>query len=150
MTKTRQEQIEFIRGKCVDANESIKDLVFGCEVVHAGIHFMVVGTFPTGEPITVKKEGVYNPSKPPGVSMEVFQDGRTEIIGRDIRLADVLHCLRARYDSITDELGFLLDDEKEEWRESIIEISLRWNLLKDNLEDQSDDTVLFIFNLLSQ
>ena len=122
---TKQEKIEFIKQKCVEANPSIMDLVFGCWVLYGGQPDMPYRI------TQVQKDSI---GIDPHVDI-VSEDGQSdelvtidilEILGRDIRLADIVYALEmnSRY------------------------VELYYNLLKDNLNDQSDECVEFIYNLL--
>lgn len=67
-------------------------LEFGCELVQQGIHFVVVGTTPRGEPITVKSSGAYDASMKRGANLEIFR-GQTVFLGKPLSIADVLRAL---------------------------------------------------------
>lgn len=122
---TKQEQIELIKQKCVEANQSIMDLVFGCEIKRKGAtkRELFVGDFAdTMSLVRIDDNGAYLPFEVPKPPMSQ----EFEILGRDIRLADILYTLKmySRY------------------------VDPYYNLLKDNLNDQSDECVEFIYNLL--
>lgn len=125
-----QEQINYIREKAIEANPSIKDLVFGCRIVD----------FMKGHAIIVGIEKYENESDcyyqfydnipHPIINLSPYHNWT--IIGREIRLADVL--------------GICIPKMTE--REIIKFVLYDWNLLKDSLSDQSPETVEFIYNLL--
>ncbi len=160
---TTKEQIEFIRQKCIEANPEIMELKFGCrlkdkvdgeEYLFVDWHF---NTCPTVLPVeaigknpfedecawqdTIFSMGSVTNEKikhPLGNNESTY-----EIIGRPIRLADVL---------------ILLQDSKNlKWREvgigdprllTPILLTSYWDLFKDDLTLQSPETIEFIFNLL--
>lgn len=121
---TIKDKIECIRKACIASNHSIVDLKFGCKIIFEVEPYMpnmlhrIVGT----DVYVVIDE---NPDA------KIL--GEFKIIGRDIRLADVL--LAIVKISITDK--------------SLVSfIYTEWSLVKDSLEDQSPETIEFIFNLL--
>ncbi len=62
---------------------------------------------------------------------------------REIRLADVLYLIEqiyTRHDIVTEV----------DYYNTFGDIIARWNLLKDNVNDQSDECIELIFNLLSK
>lgn len=132
-----KEQIEFIRAKCIEANPSIKDLVNGC--------FIKVSWIDDSEPELIEwtdrtgmRENGLNSIIEDNVSGEIV-----EILGRDIRLADVLLAIKDRVVK-TDYLSRTY----EEIQDLTYNIIIRWNLKQDRLEDQSPETIEFIYNLL--
>lgn len=138
---TKQEQIELIKQKCVEANQSIMDLVFGCEIKRKGAtkRELFVGDFAdTMSIVRIDDNGAYLPFEVPKPPMSQ----EFEIIGRDIRLADVFNALGNKVYNI-------LDDEPQNYPMTNLDaIVSGYNLLKDNLNDQSDECVEFIYNLL--
>lgn len=93
-----KEQIEFIREKCIEANPSIKDLVFGCRFLFRGnnngcivlsndewkrLHFII--SLPLLEP---KYDSLNR--------KDLLEDDALDIIGRDIRLTDVLLAVKQK------------------------------------------------------
>jgi len=126
--------LEKLRKKIIEAVPEIVELKFGCEVKMGTKQvFIVVGMMPNGDPITVKKEGAYDSTKQ-GADVEKI-DGKIEIIGRHIRLADVLYAT----------LSLVVDGKGRKRRTDIVEM---WNLKDDNLDHQSPETILFLDNLL--
>lgn len=133
---TTQEQIEFIRSKCIESNASILDLVFGCEITYMGKIYKV----------TDERFGctwLFSP-----INAEIICPATKEIhniIGREIRLADVLLAIRKQADiDFNIHIGrgnaYFLSGKMEHM----------WNLLKDSLSSQSPETIDFIFNLLNK
>lgn len=84
---------ETLRTLINEANPELLELKFGCELRQAGIDFICVGTMPKGEPITVKKEGAYDSTKPAGANLDVYQNGKTEILGTPPNLSHLLIAL---------------------------------------------------------
>jgi len=182
---TTQDKIEYIRQACIKANPSIKDLVFGCEIIDKNntekMHFIYLaenkvyghhGKDCLGDsiwwsilPVTGDMSASLLvrgcTSKTKDIDMSRF-----EIIGREIRLADVLLAIGdnkknwrkenwftwvfpfsdglngfAGFKAYSHKGGFAMLTNKEN-------VPVGWNLLKDSLSDQSDETIEFIFNLL--
>ena len=129
--KTYQDKIEFIRKACIEANGEIAELKFGCKV--KGSRHDIIGQVyvNTGDRIEVMF----------GCDMDAYEIDSThfEIIGRPIRLADVLWAINMpiKYHTKTPTVKI-----------ELCKLLSSWNLLKDNLEDQSEETVTFISNLI--
>lgn len=139
--KTLKQKIADIRAACIAANPSITDLVFGCRIKD----------WKKGEAIIVGVEKYSNGesdcyyqfyNKIPHPIMELSPYHNWEIIGRPIRLADVLLAVtqipRIKMFSQAVIMG------AEEPRK-IAEI---WDLRNDDLTKQSPKTIDFIHNLL--
>lgn len=130
-----EDNIKKIREACIAANPSIKDLVFGCEVKtpYGNITKLVWET--RGKSIWLTEEDSrYN-----------LED--LEIIGRPIRLADVLLAIQKKqHKNITylvSTFGIFMDSHFN------FSMKHQWNLLKDDLTLQSPETISFILELLS-
>ena len=158
--------IEEIRKKCIEANEDIVALKFGCEV---NTNFLYKGSPAPFNPegknmrMEIKNRRIVfikqqNATTKIGMDFYVlFDDGDhieqysergeledIKIIGRPIRLSDILATL-PKYAS----RGILRDSvNKVEIHEDASEIIWFWNLKKDNLEHQSKETIKFLHNLL--
>lgn len=120
-----QEKISYIRQKAIEANPSILDLVFGCEGEDVnGIWRMAHHNWEAKEP---GKDwfSIFPPEK---------------IIGRPIRLADVLNLP----DSFTDKYS------NKENKELLWKLCANWNLLQDDLTLQSQETIDFLYSLLNK
>ena len=124
---TTQEQIQFIREKAIKANPDILKLKFGCLVCTEDnmIHF-VLGKEAYSEAIYT----VIHSNDFAKLHKYRLTPSKYAIIGRDIRLADVLY--------IVNTIDYLQKDN----------VVCMWNLLKDSLDEQSPDTIDFIYNLL--
>lgn len=141
---SKKEIIELIRQKCIKSNPDILKLEFGCKTKH-GIY--------CGEDTVQGEYFFFLPdmvgSEDQAFQCEDFSRG-SDIIGRDIRLADVLYAI---------DQEFLVDSSGRGWEamcslvvprfiEGVHQKKPQWNLLKDRLEDQSEECIDFIYNLL--
>lgn len=140
MTKLQQ-----IKEIIIKSNPEIVELKFGCEVTMGNKQiFFIVGRMPNGDPITVKKEGAYDPTKQ-GADVEKI-DGKIQAIGRHIRLADVLLAVNDRYSF--DGGGWVLyKQEGKSWLGK--GKKMFWNLKDDNLDNQSEECIDFIYSILT-
>lgn len=138
---TEEQQIEFIRQKCIEANPSIKDLVFGCRIY-----------FPAFPNVWHKVLGAS------GGSIHYFaydkydshcNESQVEIIGRPIRLADVLLAYKKYREGFAEPASLSINLWNEEIRNKAVLASVRnWDLKNDDLTLQSEETVKFIWELL--
>jgi hypothetical protein len=161
-----QDKIKTIREKCIEANPSIKDLVFGCKVKIINYDdFDHNDEYPLEQTITYVTEYDFGESDDVHTLEVGHLEYEFEIIGRDIRLADVLLAINKtnKKDSrgnvgIQSNGCFIFFRHSEgrpelqlaQWYNRPREYfeTYEWNLLKDNLEDQSEETINFIYNLL--
>lgn len=142
-----QEKIETIKQACIKANPEIMELKMGCVVnSKTGDEFydseeykdricLAVGLYPKDS--WYGKSGQENLRISDSVILRHF-----EILGRPIRLADVLLAI-ANIDA-----RLKLNRGANIIRIFGSETMLEWNLLKDSLTDQSLETIDFIYNLL--
>lgn len=132
-----QSNLEKIREKCIEANPSIMELKFGCETDYGVI------TGIDGVRLKLDCTERY-------VSKGQVERGVAKIIGRPIRLADVLLAvdeIESGYSIGTDGRFQYLDvDGNLEWCTKPYAVS--WNLKDNNLENQSEETLQFIADLL--
>lgn len=158
MTNQPQEQIEDIRKACIAANADITKLQFGCRLLVKGrgdyrntmlfIDHSVAGNL------------ICTPCVK-GAGTTTVKPENAEIIGRDIRLADVLLAIRehrfvkaqsiVRNEKIEAELeAWLSTKEGTSWHPLYWEkgVLSHWNLRSDRLQDQSEKTIAFIHSLL--
>lgn len=134
----RDPQIKFIREKCIEANGEIVELKKGCVIKD---FFKFYGTIINVEKYHEESNCYDVAFKTPELHIDRSPaKDHWEIIGRPIRLADVLLVL---FESPASKL--LKIKTIQQLYQSI---GLHWVLTKDNLEDQSDETIAFIFNLL--
>lgn len=158
--------IEFIRQKCIEVNPEIVELKFGCFINDKytmllrcggdfGNEIMQIVDTRTGE------AGGYFASyidDGNGDSrLETVEDwiknGEIEIIGRDIRLADVLLAIsHSEKNWHQEDFGCVSADLAE--KSTSVELSTNekgyafWNLRQDNLNDQDDPTIKLIYDIL--
>lgn len=135
----RQEKIDFIRAKCIEANPDILKLEFGCWIKNkkTGSKWIYLGT--DGEVVGIfdlDRELMAQPD------WSDFQE-EFKIIGRPIRLADILLAINKEHDS------FMPHTKKEEmYFQYKREGGFVWNLKAGDITLQSDETVDLVFNLL--
>lgn len=174
-----ENKLETIRQACIKANPQILELGFGCELnvyygedinkreailLEKGEH--IADSFPGGgehQQDYVPYEKVW--LKEPYVDCEQCLDTDKdtnwvifEILGRPIRLADVLLAIQAgnwieknrTWSISTSGLFFPYEmvGAGDEWDKEMNGKRPTWNLLKDRLEDQSDETLTFLAELL--
>lgn len=119
--------IEKLKQVIIKANPEITKLTFGCEIEVAGHKALVISSM--FEPSLLVKLG--------GDAIKI--DEKYKILGRPIRLADVLLAMRKK---VYDKSGHYRDPK---WEQDIIKI---WNLKDDNIDNQSDETKKFLEDLL--
>lgn len=136
---THPSKIDFIRQACIKANPSILNLEFGCEIeiekFGVGKYLGTTNDFPTGWF---------------SLNQEIYPliGHKYKILGRPIRLADVLVAIgkdaekSTDFDLYSDRLNIGHYDEVGYYTHC------RWNLLSDDLTKQSQECVEFIYNLL--
>ncbi len=141
---THQENIEAVRRACVAANPSIMELGFGCEVIN---QYSVLGRVTNKGFVVRNSENYIHVQVERGdVSFaEAWLVEEFTILGRSIRLADVLLAMPSNSVIKINNLGgfsWLIDGE---WKDIAMP---RYNLLKDDLSLQSQETVEFLASLL--
>lgn len=159
-----QQKLEAVRKACIKANPEIVELKFGCEfyqkhrktgeVLSDAVYVFV------GRGIDVRETsfcltnryagdaiGCYDGYASYEVQSEKNMAGYIEIIGRPIRLADVLLALNRK----SNTSGYWAVDTTGAWldmRKSVRHIMSEWNLRKDSLDEQSEETISFLYELL--
>lgn len=143
---TTEQKREAIRAKCIELNPEILELKPGCMVQYGDYKDRQRVVAVTGD------DGVWSSMQVsfhrfkdcPAEIITLFPQDEIEVIGRPVRLADVLlTCFSGpvNFKAFT-SLG----------HESFI-IALcnggTWNLRRDSLDDQSDETIDFLYSLLS-
>ena len=145
-----KELIKEIREKCIKANPEIVELKFGCII-------QIKGSKPTvldnKTPIVLKgnkfeEKGLYfNLAKNKFYQKHKMFGGDLEvkIIGRPIRLADVLLAMPVRF-YVKSGNGYFLDSRKADLPSCQ---ECFWDLEDDNLEHQSEETLTFLKTILT-
>lgn len=147
---------EEIRKKCIEANPSIIALEFGCLLhrTHEGKDYGYYQILEQGsgfhpEMLWVSSRvfgKIHIDKNETGTEEELSIKDITdkfEILGRPIRLADVLLAL-SQVGAVTRGGKYLINIVTD----GNSHIDYRWNLLKDNIADQSPETIDFLYNLL--
>lgn len=146
------EKLELIRKACIKANPSIMELGFGCEVEWRDEKATLTGQVFTD---SESKERYYSitPSLK-GVDTFSEKDGYWKILGRPIRLADVLLAIHAQTADRKVTGFWTVVGENGEFAKLMLHegelenCNIAWNLLKDDLRQQSEETVDFLYDLL--
>lgn len=143
----RTTHIKNIREACVSANPEIMELKFGCRFKFPSDKY---GVFLNDKEWKKAKFLVDLPLLAPHYD-ELFWDDMVdvEILGRPIRLADILLATEQKW--VTFYSASLSSFGKKTKSEGAVlyQIIQKWNLRKDSLEDQSDECVAFISSLLT-
>lgn len=127
---TIQQQLELIRQKCIEVNPEILKLTFGCQIKERGSIY-IDKYIDTGADKETGQDIYHTWYYPDGHFAE------WEVVGRPIRLADVLLAHQAiKYETAMTKYYQIA---------SVVE---KWNLHKDDLTEQSDECVKFIADLL--
>lgn len=133
---THHQNIDIIKKACIQANPSIMELGFGCRFFFKGNN--------NNECIALSSKEwkrltfiISLPHLEPKIDSlnrkELIENNELEILGRPIRLADVL----------------LAYSKKEGWPVlELAQIASMWSLTKDSLQEQSEETLSFLANLL--
>lgn len=161
---TKEQNIEIIRKACIEANPSILDLVFGCELLTPFGNVIFVDTY--GKTERKEADTIAYIQNGELFTRDVSEKGFDyffEIIGRKIGLADVLLAMAHNLVDLGASVSFKNANfvhlfpqgasKKEEYI-SVAGVSVdtrraNWDLKNDNLEDQSEETLSFIAELLS-
>lgn len=144
-----EQNIKKIREACIEANPDIVALKFGCEVkIGGGFKRLVWQILFNDDEDCDRISHVLTESDRIGMVQISPVESLEEIIGRPIRLADVLTAIRESGNGlwgVTDDGVFIQVDENL----NIYEIRKEsWPLSNDNLNEVSDETASFIANLL--
>ena len=145
---TTQDKINLIREKCIAANPEIVELKFGCVVLSDSSLHRVKG------PIIGRDNTKYYPYfETMWGGFSVDGNGKPisphiEILGRPIRLADVLLTMElaeGNYHMVNPFGEFYYYEETgTTWRGT----NFCWNLRADDVEKQSEETISFLYDLL--
>ena len=138
-----QEKIKYIRERCIEANPEIVELKFGCRIKITEINYTdtVVAHLQSERELKTY------------YSYRVLVDDIEKIIGRPIRLADVLLAIEKRQGEaeyiVTADGHFLQNLSVSEVGFYTYEATkFYWNLKDNNLENQSEECKNFIYELL--
>ena len=122
------DQVQKIREECIKVNPEIGKIGFGDYITGEGVHNGRIIRVIEKHPFLIAVDVLVSGS---GVIYKEFDTRNTKIIGRDIRLADVLLVLREKFK--LNEVG-----------NQTIKLLELWNLDK-NLENQSEECIDFIY-----
>lgn len=135
MTMTRQNLLSDIRAQCVKANPEILKLEFGCEVLVED-EVMVATHWNTSNDTL----DVYAPKRAEALHHTFnLYPKEWEIIGREIRLADVLLAI---------DFGVQVYSDHARVDMKSANLLEAWNLSRDSLTDQSTPTLQFLHDVL--
>lgn len=137
---TTQQKIAFIREACIKANPEIVELKIGSHVLWGehGLGGCILQRNYAGNYL-IRVEGM-------GTTTTIKERQITKIIGRPVRLADVLLASKGMIHDIENDGEYMRTFELHE--DGSHDLQIFWNLRKDSLEDQSEDTIEFIYSLL--
>lgn len=150
--QTTQDKINEIRKACIAVNPSILDLEKGCKIYNKNLEQTFVTSYATdiGEEGCIN--GYYDTERKNGTWIWTrYLGDNFEIIGRDIRLADVIYAINKYKSSVgyaVDSCGDFMRSE-DIYRNHWVDELVNWNLLKDSLDDQTPKTIDFIYSLLT-
>lgn len=136
----KEEQLQKIREKCIEANPEIMELKFGCRVeINADEYDTYFCTIIERDSWSNVKLQI-----PERDDLWMATDLIDKILGRPIRLADILRAIAENTGIHARSLVF--NGEAiyfNSWGRDKL-----WNLREDNLTRQSEETIEFIYNLL--
>lgn len=136
MTPTIEEKVKFVREKCIEANPEIVELKFGCEIEHPiGSKKGII----ISHSLTLRaKQDMFLVLKK-GSTFYLVKHAITKIIGRPIRLADILLALQ--------------EEDGKEWNirigsVGVYKVVAAYNLRDDNFDHQTNEMKEFIWEIL--
>jgi len=127
---------QFVREKCVTANPEIVELKFGCLVSWRKGTFYFGGRRKKGKSVLINKSGL---------SLYSVSSHEYRIIGRSLRLADILLAIIEKM-SVGDLRGFNINSYGEFFLGDDAKGS--WNLRADDYDLQTEECKNFIANML--
>jgi len=131
------QKLEELKNKIQEANPEIMELKFGCEVEgFNSIRGIIVRIN-----LYVNESNTYSIFWEDDTLTMQSSIGITKILGRPIRLADVLLAILGPFDKPRLSAGW-------QGLEAFMTPYIHWNLRDDNLNNQSPQTQEFIFNLI--
>lgn len=145
---TREQSINIVKEACVKANPEILELKQNCFVkdflkgtLEILAKYEIEGETPVYD-FVFRGEGEVSVARSPR--------GNWDILGRPIRLADVLLAIQKK-DTLENPININTYGHLELCGEEQIVLSrTTWNLRADSLTDQSDQTLLFLAQLLEK
>lgn len=146
-------KLEQIRQACINANDDILKLQFGCDTSFG----IFIGTISVKQKTVHRfmRKGDYHGND---VSHALSKERGFKILGRPCRLADVLVAIRESKswgivkhpaDQTDEELNIVLKG-RSDLLGRLIQSDCGWNLLKDDVTLQSQPTIDFIHSILFQ
>lgn len=151
--KNKYKQLEKV---IQDANPEIMELKFGCELLRKTLRdgwqsiYYVLTTAGQGRP-----EGHIWISSIPFGSMvidmtkdEISNGGEFEIIGRPIRLSDVIVALSKQSKGYFFTQDGDIPDEEYTIKRETLRVLYHWNCEDDNLSHQTEETISFLHAIL--
>jgi len=135
----REQQLAFIRQECVEANPEIVALKFGCEVTNKAGHRVRIYAAHGNSIRTLDLDSGQGIKEQTTVSLR-------EVHGRPIRLADVL--LAVPHLKPRDHRNIVRGQAESAGNVGFVTVVCEWNLRKDDLTEQSDECVAFLYELL--
>lgn len=140
---TIQEKIEVIRAVCVEVNPEILEIKFGCRLQDSKGEISTVLNALSDSTLIIESDGF------------VWRNRRSDlgkVIGRPIRLADIMQLFNKRIRNMFwDESGCFVSVKRKEFKYDYIikdHKNIRWNLTKDDLTEQDQETIEFIYSLM--
>lgn len=163
---THQQKLEAVRQACIKANPEIVELKFGCEfragtstMLYTDTESYAVNNIGFLRAHFCSKEYPRNAwegeRRESPTSMHSGKDIESllkesisaskafsntypsvEIIGRPIRLSDVILALRTS------------NIHEDDWKEELCRLTNKWDARKDSLGEQSEETISFLYELL--
>jgi hypothetical protein len=138
----RQEKIEYIRQKCIEANQEIvkrrERFVFTDSFLeNEKRRFLQLGGLQSAGGIVLSKKGVlYYVLKDVNKSLSWYNEQDIIIVGRPIRLADVIHAV----DMVS----------MKRQRGMCLQICEAWKMANDDLTEQSEEAIDLIHGILHE
>lgn len=135
------ENYQKLREKIIETVPKIMELKFGCEVRFNAYNEVFVYLRKSLKGNEIIKKG--------GERISIVSISDVEILGRPIRLSDVLRALNYRRKLVDekysiDTKGYLTSFDKNWFPKNQVE----WNLSIDDLDSQSDEVKTFLYELL--
>jgi len=135
----KRQKIKFIRKKCIEVNPEIAELKIGCKVLWKTMDEEFIFINDIDE--QCKKPKYYYLYSEEGKYFTLYKwdNKEWEIIGRPIRLADIIYMLK--------EVSTMGTDYYEKEKQLITNL---WDLKHNDLEKQKEETIDFIYKLLKK